>query len=105
MGIHEKSLFAYRNRVSQFLGRARIVPHTQILEVRSGDVLILTSDGVHDNLTDREIEEICISSSGSREAAVRLTANSFARSREGRERNIRAHPDDMSAVVVKIGER
>jgi protein phosphatase len=105
LNVQEASLFASRNRVSQHLGRTRVVPHLQILEVKPGDVLILTSDGVHDNLTDREIEAICSSFSGSGETATRLAANSLSRSRGEKERNIRSHPDDISAVVVKIGEK
>jgi serine/threonine protein phosphatase PrpC len=103
LNFQELGLFSYRNRISQCLGQMEISPHFQVLAVKTGDVFILTSDGVHDNLTDKEIEAICNSSSESREAAIRLTANSLARSREGEERNIRAHPDDMSAIVVKIG--
>ncbi len=105
LSVQEFNLFASRNRVGQCLGRVQVAPHVQVLDVKTGDILILTSDGIHDNLTDKEIEAICSSSSGSREAATRLTANSLARSRESKERNIRAHPDDMSAVVVKVGEK
>lgn len=103
LNIQEAGLFTSRNRVSQSLGHVRVVPHTGVLEVQAGDTLILTSDGVHDNLTDNEIGAICSSSSGSKETAIRLAANSLARSREGKGRNIRSKPDDMSAVVVKIG--
>lgn len=102
MDALELGLFASRQHLTQCLGLGKIGPHSEIVEVLPGDVLILTTDGVHDNLTDKEIEAIVRSSSAAQEAALRLTANSLARSRESRKYNIRAHPDDMSAVVVEI---
>ena len=62
-----------------------------------GDVLVLTSDGVHDNLTTDEIEKI-ISEGGSVRTIV---DRAKVRSQEG---HFRSKTDDISAVVIEVGE-
>lgn len=62
-----------------------------------GDILILTSDGVHDNLTIDEMQEI-ISEGGN---ASILVDKANARSQEG---HFRSKPDDISAVVIEVNE-
>jgi protein phosphatase len=67
--------------------------------VSIGDRILLCTDGIHDNLTDLEIEAIL--RKAPRNAAARLLVESaLLRSREERQTNIRAKPDDMTAIVL-----
>lgn len=80
-------------------------------EVYLGDVVLLTSDGIHDNLTTDEIESILTSS---KQPAWDLVDAAQARSREpkyimheidGEEYefdNFRSKPDDMTAVILYL---
>lgn len=71
------------------------------IPVESGDVLFATSDGVHDNLTDREIAAIAQQFASD---PARLSAELVRASRE-RSRDtahIRHKDDDISAVAVRI---
>lgn len=105
LNLQEFNLFLSRNRVGQYLGCAKITPHLEIVDIKDDDILILTSDGVHDNLTDVEMEAICRSCRNIEEAAKRLTESSLIHSRDSKELNIRAHPDDISAIVIKMGKK
>jgi len=73
-----------------------------IMEVGKGDIAIVTSDGIHDNLTYGEIQEIVAHAKNPKSLAKSLVKASQARSRLGRDENIRAKPDDISAVAVEI---
>lgn len=90
---------AFRNRfgVTQFLGQDDDVEvHGYSRELKPGNKLILTTDGVHDNLTDDEILEI-VKESG--DVAQKLVDNAKKRSESD---HFRAKPDDISAVVVEV---
>jgi protein phosphatase len=66
--------------------------------VESGDLVVLTSDGVHDNLTIREMESVL--RYGNPNQLAKLLVNQ-AKIRSGEE-HFRRKPDDMTAVVVTI---
>ena len=96
----EFSYFRLRGGITQALG-GPLPPTIHLAEtpVAIGDRILLCTDGIHDNLTDAEIESIL--RTASRDAAARvLVEKSLLRSREDRAVTIRAKPDDMSAVVV-----
>ena len=96
----EFSYFRLRGGITQALG-GPIPPtiHMNQIPIAIGDRVLLCTDGIHDNLTDKEIEAILRSSS--RDAAARnLVEHSLHRSREERHETIRAKPDDMSAIVI-----
>lgn len=67
-------------------------------EVTPGDVLLLTSDGIHDNLTTAEIEAVLITSN------PQYTTASLANRAQMRtfDKSARSKDDDMTAVVVRI---
>ena len=103
----EQNLFSARNRITQCLGWGRTKPAVQSLEVSPGEVLLLTSDGIHDNLTDEEIELLSQAEGLSAEdVAVGLAESARKRSREKEEMSesasLRAKADDMTAVVLRI---
>lgn len=96
----EFSYFRLRGGITQALG-GPVPPtiHINQIPVAIGDRILLCTDGIHDNLTDREIEAILRNTS--RDAAARtLVEHSLLRSHEERHETIRAKPDDMSAIVI-----
>jgi protein phosphatase len=95
----ELACFQQRNGITQALGDSQSI-HVHIAEtpLLPGDRILLCTDGIHDNLTDAEIEDIL--RKGKRTtAARRLVEHALQRSQEDRT-SLRAKADDMSAVVV-----
>lgn len=96
--------FARRNQITAALGSEEMInPKVYTVRLRRGDKLILTTDGVHDNLTDREIEAIMRLNAEPADAAKRLTGNAHTISQMGKENYARSKRDDITAVVVEIG--
>jgi protein phosphatase len=96
----ELSYFRLRGGITQALG-GPLPPEIHINEIpiTIGDRILLCTDGIHDNLTDVEIEEIL--RKAPRNAAARLLGEyALLRSREERQITIRAKPDDMTAIVL-----
>jgi PPM family protein phosphatase len=96
----ELSYFRLRGGITQALG-GPLPPeiHIDQVSISIGDRILLCTDGIHDNLTDLEIEEIL--RKAPRNAAARLLVEyALLRSREEREITIRAKPDDMTAIVM-----
>jgi serine/threonine protein phosphatase PrpC len=96
----ERVLFERRYMLSQAIGGSRIQPRTYVVDLKPGDRMLITSDGVTDNLTDTEIQRELALSRDSREAAERLTTAAQARSRD--TNHDRKKPDDMSAGVIGV---
>lgn len=95
--------FRDRNVVSDALGvykRHEAPNHVESVDLAEGDCILLTSDGVHDNLTYSEIAEICATASGRDELVERLAAEARARSLD--QDHLRAKDDDISAVVLQL---
>lgn len=96
----ELSYFRLRGGITQALG-GPLPPdiHIDEIPIGIGDRVLLCTDGIHDNLIDREIEEILRKTP--RNAAARiLVEHALLRSREERDITIRAKPDDMTAIVL-----
>jgi PPM family protein phosphatase len=96
----EISYFRMRGGITQALG-GPLPPeiHIDEIPIAIGDRILLCTDGIHDNLTDLEIEVIL--RKAPRNAAARLLVEyALLRSREERQINIRAKPDDMTAIVL-----
>lgn len=93
-------LFNRRNGITQSLGGMRPPDvHTGQALLRAGDRLLLCTDGIHDNLTDREIETVV--RAGPRTTVARqLVARAAERGGEDETVAMRAKPDDMTALVV-----
>lgn len=82
-----------------------------IKPLTSGDKLLVTSDGIHDNLTAAEIGAVL---AGSPQAAQALVVNAQKRSREPRNQiryiddephealYFRPKPDYMTAVILSV---
>jgi PPM family protein phosphatase len=95
----EQAYFEKRNGITQALGSAEISIHLGQIDLRSGDRVLLCTDGIHDNLTDAEIEETIHKGVGTR-AARRLVQHSITRSHDEKTTSLRPKQDDMSAIVV-----
>lgn len=96
----ELSYFRHRGGITQALGgplRPNI--HLDSTPLAIGDRVLLCTDGIHDNLTDNEIEKI-LRNTPRNLAARYLVEHSLLRSRQERHATIRAKPDDMSAIVL-----
>ena len=97
----EHEIFYRRNGITQCLGHftpmySELIIHTAQIEIFPGDQILLCSDGIHDNLTDAEIEAI-MQRRARTTVAHRLVHRASGRSRE---KCLRAKQDDMSAIVI-----
>jgi serine/threonine protein phosphatase PrpC len=96
----ELSYFRHRGGITQALGGPlRPSIHLDSTPIEAGDRVLLCTDGIHDNLTDDEIETI-LRQTPRNLSARRLVEQSLLRSRQERHTTIRAKPDDMSAIVL-----
>lgn len=91
--------FSRRNIITQGLGLGVKEPEVQIksMGVKPGYKIILTSDGVQDNLAREEMQEEVNKESGEAEALVKR-----ARERSRGTGHFKSHKDDMSAVVIRV---
>lgn len=90
-------LFHYRNKITNCLeGDNSPIAHTADIAVQPGDIVLMTSDGIHDNLTNSEIVEIITAGGGVKE----LVEAALSRSRD--IDHIRAKPDDMTGVLLTV---
>ena len=94
---HLRNIFLQRNFIANCLdGQDRLTIHTENVAVQAGDVILVSSDGVHDNLTNQEILAI-ISDDGNVEA---ITDAALRRSRN--VMHDRHKPDDITAVMIEV---
>jgi PPM family protein phosphatase len=99
----EDFFFKNRNAITQALGLSeQIDPHSFIVDLEEGDKILLTSDGVHDNLTDTEIEKILAEGGGAEDLAGALSLAAQEVARGGKKKNERSKMDDISALVVEF---
>lgn len=103
LNIEEYSAYRRQNVILSLLGSDKEDEleevQTTFVDVEPGDKILLTSDGVHDNLTTNEIQAIMTSSAG--DIANDLTSAAQKRSREN---HLRAKPDDMTAAIMSFDE-
>lgn len=97
-----RKAFLRRNLVSSLLGMQKGPPVITItdFEVMAGDKLVVTSDGIHDNLTNTEIEQII--GQGLDTDHLVETLVDAARSRSRDRSHLRSKPDDMTAVALTL---
>lgn len=95
----EREHFEKRNVITQSLGGEKLTLHSGQIELCPGDRVLLCTDGVHDNLTDTEIEAIL--RTGARTTVAKaLLRRAYTRSQQDKEVHMRAKKDDMSAIAV-----
>lgn len=98
---NEQDLFHSRNEITQALGFSEpIEPRITTIDLLPNDRLLVCSDGISDNLTDREVQTIMESNPAINVAVQKLIEASQTRSRT---KHPRAKPDDMTALIVDVG--
>ena len=98
-----QSAYKYRNRVRNgFHTHYDYYPVIGLATLPPGTTLLLSSDGVHDNLTDKEItEELTASARLENQAqnrADKLVSRAYARSQE--KKHLRSKPDDITVLLA-----
>lgn len=98
-----RDYFFTRNVASAMLGAStEINPNLYELKASAGEMFLIMTDGVHDNLTDSEINTLIVQNEGNPDGLSKaLVAAAQARSRESAERS---KPDDMTVVVFELGK-
>ena len=95
----ERAHFDMRNGISQSLGSEGLTFHLGQIEICPNDRILLCTDGIHDNLTDAEIERI-LRAGARTTVAKKLLQQAVERSQQDDKVHIRAKKDDMSAIVI-----
>lgn len=85
------------------LGSKRVEPHLITYDVQKGDRYLVSSDGVHDNATDKEIAKILSGGGTPEERAKKLVIKSNEISKN--PTNPRAKEDDITAIVVDVDDK
>lgn len=100
-----------RHGITQALGIGQrshdeLKPRIRTLDILPDDMLMLSSDGIHDNLTDKEIKDILNGQEFTGSKGEKMTFErqmvQKAKAIEGDESNPRSKPDDKTAIVIKI---
>lgn len=94
--------FRRRNVITSCLGDYGRLPNIAVSDLHavSGDCLVVTSDGVHDNLTTNEIAWIILEAESAGSMTDNLVHGALVRSR--RRGYLRAKPDDITAVALTV---
>lgn len=91
----EARLSKDRSRLLRALGMSpRVTPDILVEDMSGGDALVLTTDGVHTAVTERDVASVVSTSTNPQEACARLVA--LAHRRDG--------SDNMTAVCLGIGK-
>lgn len=101
LSLRERDLFLERHVLTQAVGGTLRHVHVAAHLLSDGDLFVLTTDGVHDNLTDREMAAILRRARSVGDASKQLVVAARARSRD--REHVRAKPDDMTAIIVRLG--
>ena len=102
LNSQEQLAFRYQNLIDGYLGQNNNQPEISVegFDLQKDDCLVLTSDGVHDNLTNQEMEVIL-----QQKTPLDMSINSLitAAVRRSQDRShLRAKPDDMTAVAIRL---
>ena len=93
----ETGLFKSRNIITQALGLGLIKPRIGKFKAKPGETIVLTTDGVHNNLTNKQIEQIL--QKPPKDPAKELVKTAFQVSQTA---SLRASRDDITAVVLEL---
>ena len=96
-----RSLLSNRSIIEQYLGmsKKKFKPAVGKVNLKSGDRVIITSDGIHDNLTDEQIKNLLSVSADDQEAAEKIANGARLISESGK---FRSKDDDMTILVKTI---
>ena len=97
---YEKNLFQQRHKVDSSLGSSYPKIRVETDDIEDNDAFLLTSDGIHDNLTTAEIAAIALRHNNPDEMIAALIEAARVRAQEDRSVNVRAKADDMTAIFI-----
>ncbi|GCE30902.1 serine/threonine phosphatase [Dictyobacter alpinus] len=96
----EKSYFDNRNGITQALGHEKsLVVHIGDIVIQPRDRILICSDGIHDNLTDKDLA-VLLEKENRQTVARKIVQQAVECSHQSTNTNMRAKSDDMSAIVV-----
>jgi serine/threonine protein phosphatase PrpC len=96
---NERGLFELRREITQSLGSKKIKPTIGRAKLKRGDRIIITTDGIHDNLTSEQIKNLLSAASSDQEAAEKIAdaARLISESHGWRSKD-----DDMTIFVITL---
>ncbi len=96
-----RDLWGHRNEIYNNLGDSEpLGPEMSVVDIEPGDSFLACSDGVHDNLTVTEINDIMEANPDLKAAAEALKTAAYERSKDGNVKRSKA--DDITAIVVSL---
>jgi serine/threonine protein phosphatase PrpC len=98
LATEEQWFWGQRGMITNILGRGQARVKLQSLVVQPKDIFLLTTDGVHDNLTPRQLSAL-LSKKGQDIGAL-ATAITQSAAAVSRAHLFRSKPDDITALVI-----
>lgn len=97
----ERAMFKQRNVITSALGSVTrpLRIQTRMKELHSGDKIVLTSDGIHDNLSLGRLQAEIVENKSANKLAESLV---FAAREYADSKTSRSKKDDMTAVVILV---
>ena len=97
-------MFDSRNRISRDLGMVKRAEEVIVegVPVEAGDLIVVCSDGIHDNLAQGEIERMIAAARPHGPAAVAEALGKAARERADDPEHFRAKDDDITCVCLVV---
>ena len=96
--------FMHRNIIGASLGDGdRATPREH--QVAPGDLIVLTSDGVHDNLAHEELESILTDDAYRGPQALAAAVVRRAQQRSLEQNHVRAKDDDITCAILAVPSR
>lgn len=96
----ERGYFDNRNGITQALGHDKpLETHLGQIDILPGDRVLICSDGIHDNLTDKILAQTLEIASRTG-VAKKIVQQAIDQSHQISLSQIRAKSDDMSAIVI-----
>lgn len=95
-----ETLVDIRRGVTQAIGKKEIEPSITILDVKPGSRFILTSDGIHDHLTDAEIGKIASKDKSPQDLSKELVGASHDVYQDEKNPRRKKDDDDKTAIVI-----
>ena len=101
----QRKLFSNRNKVNQILGYdsgRKFEPRMYTSDIASGDIVFASSDGVHDPLTDNEMEGILQKNEGKAPSEIAKAFIEAVKKRNEDWHHLRSKTDDVTIVIVRV---
>jgi len=100
----EQELFRKRNLIISCVGDGKCKPTLYSMILKEGDILFFSTDGVHDNLTDNELENAIKEGKSAQEIVMMALERSRKQDKIETRKDLkgRAKNDDKTCMIVEI---